>query len=173
MTEPEIRRIRADEWRELRRLRLRALADAPLAFGSTLAREAAYPDERWIAESAGAAGDEHVTVVAAVGDGWVAMARGFPGREDPRCIWLVGVYVEPEWRGNGLAQAVSDGVVEWARARGADEVRLHVADWNGAARRTYERLGFRPTGVKETLPHDASVIETEMRLRLATSGDNR
>src|SRR6185295_4409878 len=44
---PRVRRIRADEAEALRAIRLRALADTPLAFGSTHAREAAYPPERW------------------------------------------------------------------------------------------------------------------------------
>jgi hypothetical protein len=43
----EVRRIEAAEWRELRELRLRALADAPDAFASTLEREAAFPEDVW------------------------------------------------------------------------------------------------------------------------------
>src|SRR5262245_22889432 len=40
-----VRRIQAEEWEWLRAIRLRALADAPMAFGSTLADEQAQPDE--------------------------------------------------------------------------------------------------------------------------------
>src|SRR5262245_23901545 len=49
----EIRRIRADEGLRLRALRLRALADAPQAFGSTLAREHAFVDSTWHERAAG------------------------------------------------------------------------------------------------------------------------
>jgi len=44
---PHIRRIRADEGPLLRALRLRALAEAPMAYGSTLAREQDYADDLW------------------------------------------------------------------------------------------------------------------------------
>ena len=43
----EVRRVHAAEWKELREVRLRALADAPDAFASTLEREAAFPEEVW------------------------------------------------------------------------------------------------------------------------------
>src|SRR5262245_31242987 len=43
----KIRRIRADEGLALRTLRLAALADSPMAYGSTFAREDAYPDAVW------------------------------------------------------------------------------------------------------------------------------
>jgi len=52
----EIRRIRADEGLRLKALRLRALADSPMAFGSTLAREQAYPDALWHERAATGAG---------------------------------------------------------------------------------------------------------------------
>jgi hypothetical protein len=42
---------------------------------------------------------------------------------------------------------------------------LHVADWNGAARRLYESLGFVATGATEPLPHEPSVTEIEMAPR--------
>ena len=52
---PTVRRLGAHEADLLRDVRLRALGDAPMAFGSTLAREEGYAPEkweRWAAESA-------------------------------------------------------------------------------------------------------------------------
>lgn len=166
-----IRRFGAGEWREFRALRLRALGDAPLAFGSTLERESAYDEARWrrVAASA-AAGVEDVGIVAVAGGQWVGMARGYLGPSDEvepqTVVWLVGVFVEPAWRGRGIARAVSAEVVDWARQSGVAEVHLHVADWNDAARRTYEALGFEASGATTTLDHEPSVTEFEMRLRL-------
>ena len=45
---PTVRRFAANEWRAYRALRLHALRDAPDAFGSTLAREEAFPDDEWV-----------------------------------------------------------------------------------------------------------------------------
>jgi len=42
-----IRRIRQDEGLRLRRLRRAALADAPMAFSSTLEGEEAFPEHLW------------------------------------------------------------------------------------------------------------------------------
>lgn len=42
-----VRRLLPDEWRAYRAIRLRALADAPEAYGSTLARGEGLPDETW------------------------------------------------------------------------------------------------------------------------------
>ena len=166
-----VRRARADEWRERRRLRLGALADAPLAFGSTLEREVAYDDVRWRSEAAAsAAGIDEVTVVAALDGGpWTAMAMGYvdpDARPRGSVVWLVGVYTDPAHRGAGWAAAVCREVVAWARDIGAAEVRLHVGEGNAPARRTYERLGFVPTGETITLAHDPSVTELEMVLSL-------
>ena len=166
MTSPEIRRIRADEWPELRDLRLAALRDTPLAFGSTYERELAFADDRWQRWAADAAsGAEYIAVVAAA-QRWVAMGRGSADLDDPRSAFLTAVYVAPDWRRKGLGSAVSEAVVDWARQHGFESIRLHVTDWNAAARRVYESLGFEPTGVTEPLPHDPSVTEGEMRLFL-------
>ena len=83
---PVVRRVRPDEGLRLRALRLRALADAPSAFGSTLAREEAFPDDVWQERAtSGAAGEDRVTYVAEDGDRWVGMATGLmDGRASSR-----------------------------------------------------------------------------------------
>ena len=171
MAEVTARRVRASEWRELRDLRLRALQDAPLAFGSTFEREAAYTDEGWQDQAARAeAGVDEVAVVAVADSAHVAMARGYVGTSDepdPRpVVWLIGVYVDRRWRRRGLGHMVSEEVITCARERGVSKVLLHVADWNGPARRVYESLGFTLTGARTTLAHDSTVPEAEMALRL-------
>lgn len=161
---PEVRRILASEWRSLRTLRLEALQDAPLAYGSTYEREVQRTDREWRERAAaGAAGDEEVAF-AAIADGrWVGMARGYL---EPPVAHLIAVYVAPAWRRRGIGRAVSLAVVEWARERAASAVVLSVSDWNEGARRVYESIGFAPTGVTQPLPSNASVTESEMRMEL-------
>ena len=54
-----------------------------------------------------------------------------------------GVWVHPSLRGRGIGAAGMAAVVEQARARVAPTVSLYVNDFNLAARRAYERVGFR------------------------------
>jgi len=57
-----------------------------------------------------------------------------------------GVWVAPERRGEGLGTAGMAAVVELARARVAPVVSLYVNDYNGAARRSYAKVGFAQAG---------------------------
>lgn len=70
-----VRRFRADEWRAYRALRLRALADSPDAFGSTLEREAAFPDGDWRTRLAdGASAPDALPLVALVDESPAGLA---------------------------------------------------------------------------------------------------
>jgi GNAT superfamily N-acetyltransferase len=166
MTTAEIRRMRAGEWSQLRALRLAALRDSPRAFGSTYERELAFTPDRWRRWATEAATGAEYVAVAVDDRRWVAMARGSADTDDPSSAIVTAVYVAPEWRTRGLGRAVSAAVIDWARQLGVDSIRLHVADWNDAARRLYESLGFEPTGVTQPLPHDPTVTELELRLDL-------
>ena len=53
-----------------------------------------------------------------------------------------GVWVHPSLRGRGLGTAGTAAVVEHARATVAPVVSLYVNDFNTAARRAYEKVGF-------------------------------
>jgi plasmid stabilization system protein ParE len=72
-----IRHFLAEEWSAYRALRLRALEDAPDAFGSTLAAESTRPAEEWAARLARAAtsGIDHPLVAHVAGQ-----PAGRPGR---------------------------------------------------------------------------------------------
>jgi hypothetical protein len=88
----DIRRVRADEWRQLRALRLRALAETPLAFGSTLAREEAFSETVWQERAAG--GSDRATFAAEQDGRWVGLATGLAaGTDDPQQAFpmLVGM----------------------------------------------------------------------------------
>ena len=137
-----VRRIRPDESRRLRTQRLRALADAPLAFGSTLAREEAFADDVWGERATrGAAGEDQVTYVAEDGDRWLGMATGLVDGQDASRLDLVGMFVEPAARGRGVGAALVEAVVGWARARGARARSISGSTTtNQAALALYERL---------------------------------
>jgi predicted GNAT family acetyltransferase len=57
-----------------------------------------------------------------------------------------GVWVHPSLRGRGVGTAGTAAVVEQARQTVAPVVSLYVNDYNVAARRAYEKVGFRQVG---------------------------
>ena len=57
-----------------------------------------------------------------------------------------GVWVHPSLRGRGLSAPGTAAVVVLARAQLAPVVSLYVNDYNVAARRAYDRVGFRQVG---------------------------
>ena len=155
--------MRADEWRELRALRLDALANAPGAFVVTHAEALAYPDERWHEHARRGASAETPHFVAAAGDGrFLGMAVGLPTREREDTAALVAMYVRPEARRNGIGEALVERVLAWARERGFALVELGVAEGNDAAARLYARCGFVPTG--ETHRYENAGFEVDVRM---------
>lgn len=63
-----------------------------------------------------------------------------------RTTQIQGVWVDPEFRGRGLAAAAMAAVTRDALRRVAPTVSLYVNDYNTPARRVYERCGFRSAG---------------------------
>ena len=68
-------------------------------------------------------------------DGSVAVAEG-------RQAIVVNVYTEPEFRRRGLARALMEAVIAWAREADIESLVLHAAR-DGKA--LYEQLGFEQT----------------------------
>jgi uncharacterized protein len=68
-----------------------------------------------------------------------------------RTTQVQGVWVDPEFRGRGLAAAAMAAVTRDALRRVAPTVSLYVNDYNTPARRVYARCGFASAGSFATI----------------------
>jgi uncharacterized protein len=68
------------------------------------------------------------------------------GAVTPQACQVQGVWVNPEFRGRGLAAPGMAGVVNEAAATIAPVVSLYVNDFNLPARAVYKRVGFTDAG---------------------------
>ena len=162
-----IRPLRAGEWPAWRDLRLRSLADAPDAFGSTLADEAARPDETWAARLAAAAGSgRDRPLVAEAGGRAVGLTWAKVDGDDPTVVNLYQVWVAPEARGRGVAAALLDAAIAWSKEVGARTMQLGVTCGDTPAVRLYRRAGFREMGAPEPLRAGSALLSQAMRLEL-------
>lgn len=163
----EIRETTEDDWAAVRDVRLRALAEAPLAFGSTFGRERDRTEEEWRRWAGRGRTGEGVLLVADEGGHFVGLAGGYPEDEDPEAVHLVSMWVDPAHRRDGLGRRLVEAVVRWARDRGARVVNLWVTDANDPAIALYLACGFRPTGDTQPLPSNPAYGERKYRLDLS------
>jgi GNAT superfamily N-acetyltransferase len=157
-----IHHARIDDAMRVRAVRLRALADAPDAFSTTLEQDRARPDEDWRARLST---DRTATFLATTADGDVGMAVGAPYDGSPGAAGLFGMWVDPRARGGGVGGALVDAVLAWARSRGYRRILLDVGDENAAAIALYARRGFVPNGVTGTLPPPRTHVREHQRER--------
>lgn len=57
--------------------------------------------------------------------------------------WVQSVFVEPDFRGQGIFSRLYEHVIESAKANDVMFVRLYVETGNERAQKTYERLGMK------------------------------
>ncbi|WP_300645925.1 GNAT family N-acetyltransferase [Nocardioides sp.] len=121
---------------------------------------AMYTEEVGLSPELGGGSDLYrARVTQLVGRGW-SFARFDEGRlvfkaevacASPSAAQVQGVWVPPDRRGEGLAAAGMAAVVDLVRRDIAPVVSLYVNEWNHAARRAYERVGFVETARFSTI----------------------
>jgi GNAT superfamily N-acetyltransferase len=165
----EIRQVGPDDWELVRRVRLRALQDAPLYFWATYEEESQLPEDAWRDRfmSAGAwfmafAADDDNGVGEPVGLAAAATWEDLP----PGTYQVISMWVAPEARGGHIGERLVLRLIEWARGSGVTELQLEYTSGNDAAARLYQRCGFRPTGKTQPHPRDPALREVEMTLRI-------
>lgn len=160
----EIRRTTLDDWLTWKEMRLTALRSAPTAYGETYATAAAGDDQYWQKWWRERAEDTAVRSIA--------FADGRPAGQVACVQWrgpdtvpmIIAMWVEPAFRGTGVADALVTDMLDWARANGFSQVELGVTEGNEAARKLYLRYGFEPTGRTEYL-HSFPDLQIEYLIR--------
>ena len=136
-----MRAIGPDDWRDWRSLRLQALAEAPYAFGSTVAYWQDAAEARWRDRLGG----DSVNLICSLDDRPAGMASGMLEGDGP--VELISMWVAPFARGAGIGAALIDAVADWATNRRPGELLLQVVDGNEPAIRLYQRAGFIDRGI--------------------------
>jgi predicted GNAT family acetyltransferase len=161
-----IRRIAPTDAARARALRLEMLADAPLAFITTLAEAAERPHADYAGFVARCSdGTQNAIFVAEATGRIVGQAGGATHPSSKEKTMLYAVYVSPQFRGCGLLGGLVDAVAAWSRDAGRPTLELEVVTSNVRARNAYQRLGFEPTG--DPVPHPAFPVMSEQVLTRA------
>lgn len=140
----QVRRLTAEDAEAYRDLRLEGLSRHPEAFGSAYEEDARKSLAEWqerLATSAVFGGFQAESLVGTAG-----LFRQGAEKTRHKAL-LVGVYVQEQARGSGLARALVEAVIEEARGQ-VEQLLTSVGASNAPARRLYEALGFRAWGVQ-------------------------
>lgn len=148
-----VRRLRAEDWEARKRIRLTALRAEPLAFGSTLERELAYPDDRWRETARRDAGPGADAAFLAFAGGPDPVGMGGSYAEEGR--WhVIAMWVVPPHRGRGVGRKILEAILAHrAECSPSAPLDLQVNPEQAAALRLYERAGFHRTGELSPLGH--------------------
>jgi ribosomal protein S18 acetylase RimI-like enzyme len=143
-------------------IRLRALQDAPFAFGSTFLKESQLTDSDWINRVERMNGEVGAGFLAMDDDLACGIVGSFVHQSDRTCAHLISMWTAPNHRQRGIGRLLVNAVLNWARGRDTRVLRLMVTSNNQPAIRFYEQLGFSRTGRTQPYPNDPAVIEYEM-----------
>ena len=160
-----VERIAASQGTLLKSIRCRALADAPEAFGTTLAEAEARPASYWPESAARLAHAADAAMFLAFhGTEACGMTGCYLGGDRNAVADLVSVWVAPEFRRLQVGQRLLGAARRWAQEHGADTLHAWVAAENAPARRFYERAGFRATD--ERAPMRPGAVQAALLLMM-------
>ncbi|WP_343729771.1 GNAT family N-acetyltransferase [Duganella sp.] len=127
-----------DDWQELKRIRLAALLDAPMAFSVSHASAAAYSEQAWRDRAAGRGPARYILAF----DGGVAVGLVAHVPDASQELNLIAMWVTPEQRGTRTASRLVEAVKRAAAVQGHARILLDVAPDNQRATAFYQKQGF-------------------------------
>ena len=158
-----IRRITPNDAELLRAIRLRALSDTPMAFGSTYARELAFPTLEWQTRAMRHATAPDAATFFAFDDNVCCGIIGcFSKSDEPSMATIVSMWVASEARRKGIGADLLQAAENWARQQKLTHLFLDVVENNAPAIGLYQACGFEFTGEMDQYPHDPNLRELFM-----------
>lgn len=165
MPSQSVTRIHADQWQILRDVRLRALEEAPYAFGTKLSEGKKRTDRDWQDMAR-----DHATLsdrayfLAYVEDNPCGMAGCYRTASDT--VVLTAMWVAPEVRGQKIGEQIVRAAIKWAREGGATTLEAWVSE-NNPARFFYKKIGFEDTRSTEPLRSGSKIQMVLIRRDIA------
>jgi len=98
-------------------VRLRALQEAPYAFGSTYAREVQFTEAEWLQRLERWNGESGAGYLAMEGNVACGIAGSLLDENDPTRAQLVSMWTAPTHRKSGVGRLLVGAVFDWAKAR--------------------------------------------------------
>lgn len=147
----DIRDIKAEDAEAYRQLRLFALKESPIAFGSDYEQEMARPLSHTLERIQSTENSDAFILGAFVESHLLGVVGMYvPEATKMRHIGTIwGMYTHPEQRGKGLGRALMLAAIEHANAIPYIlQLRLTVVSKNVSAIGLYEACGFRTWGIE-------------------------
>ncbi len=126
--------------------------------------------------------EESAWLLARIGDGLVGFVLVEVHCDAPfyryrRWAEIVSLYVEPEFRGSGVAETLMQHAYDWARQHNLRVMQLYVTASNERAQRFYAKQGFvisqhimRRTISDDIQAHELAVLHYASRLHFSEGG---
>jgi GNAT superfamily N-acetyltransferase len=155
-----------------RDVRLRALRDAPDAFGEAAAEVEARPSSYWeeLTRSVTEPG-RHVMFLACEKDAICGSIYGLRDPEGRASGRAGGTWVAPSHRRQGIGKELLAAVTSWAREQRFERLRLWAPAASTAALALYRQAGFSDTGHRRALPTDIALELVELECSLSARAD--
>jgi RimJ/RimL family protein N-acetyltransferase len=151
-------------------LRLESLTLHPEAFAADIEKTAADGEQAWVKLVTDyAAARSGAMIIACAGAELIGMAgvvRGhWPKTRHFGTLW--GVYVNLDWRGYQIGEAIINGCIDWAKSNDMTVVNLGVNTINTSAIRCYTRCGFSIYGTEpKVVYYDGTYYDEYLMVKL-------
>jgi ribosomal protein S18 acetylase RimI-like enzyme len=152
-----IRRLQSGEVNLFKQLRLSSLQDAPYAFSSTYDSAVQRSAESWREQAESTTqGSDRATFIAFSNNMPIAITALYRLDGQAGVGEVLQVWVDPEYRGMGVAWKMMDAVLEWARKNNFSRIKAGVTKVNIGAQKFYTKYGF--SVLDESLMNDSEGV---------------
>jgi ribosomal protein S18 acetylase RimI-like enzyme len=145
-----------------KQIRLRALKEDPLAFGSTYARESQFTEADWSLRINRWSGETGIGFLAVDGNAPCGIAGVLLDQTLTSRAELVSMWTAPTHRKQGIGRLLVEAIIHWISQHNVPHLHLMVTSNNAAAHAFYQRLNFTSTGRTIPYPNDPTLHEIEM-----------
>ena len=160
------RRIEEGEMNRYREVRLKALKNAPEAFGTSYTEAIQRSDARWQHQAdTSAMGADRATFFALDGDRVIGLAALYRVADSTRGE-MIQVWVDPAFRGGLVIVRLLDRLYQWARANRYDRIEAEVRSNNVRATHFYLRHGFEAWRGQEVIQLAIDVVPAGRLIRM-------